>query len=294
MGKKIKSDASSDAGMESESRYIVYTDGGCAFNPGGPGGYGAVIVDTKTGEINELSGGYFSSTNNRMELMAMIAALSEIPKNETVSLFSDSKYALGILTGQYSPSKNFDLVHKLQEARKSKKISVCWVRGHTGVDLNERCDTLASEAMAVPTMEDPGFDPAEGSRRAENPFAANGGSMGVKIELPDNLERFFPEPEKHKVKEECASGIRRLNGKDKLSFKDFANLKSGGIDGWSRANTEEEFNDAIKEYVSSFFPQESRVKSCLKWYGRGLALDLAVRKELVSQEIEANAAKKWK
>ena len=288
MGKNSRNNAFNPE-TEPEGRYIVYTDGGCAFNPGGPGGFGAVIVDTESGEINELSGGYFASTNNRMELMAMIAALSKIPKNESVTLYSDSRYALGILTGQYMPSKNFDLAMKLREAGRGKRISACWVQGHSGVDLNEKCDTLATEAMSAPTLEDEGFDPSEMKRRVQNPGVANGGSMAVKIELPENLEKFFPEPGKYKVKENCAAGIRRLNGKGKLSFKDFMNLKTGGIDGWSRADTEKEFGEDVKEYVESFFPQEQRVKSCLKWYGRGLALDLAVRKELVSQEIDANA-----
>ena len=84
MGKNSRNNAFNPE-TEPEGRYIVYTDGGCAFNPGGPGGFGAVIVDTESGEINELSGGYFASTNNRMELMAMIAALSKIPKNESVT-----------------------------------------------------------------------------------------------------------------------------------------------------------------------------------------------------------------
>lgn len=271
-----------NTGKESESRYIVYTDGGCAFNPGGPGGYGVVIVDKKTGEINELSGGYYASTNNRMELTALITALAAIPERESAIIYSDSQYALGILTGNFSPSKNFDLVSRLQAAKKNKRIYTRWVRGHAGVKLNERCDALATEAMSAPSMKDEGF---EGGPSA----AAKGGAMAVQIEMPDETIRFFPEPEKHKVKEDCAAAIRRINKSENQSFKDFLQLKTGGIDGWSRADTEKEFDKRVREFVSSFFPQEAHARSCLKWYGRGLALDLAVRKELVSQEVEANA-----
>lgn len=66
--------------------YIIYTDGGCAINPSGPGAYGAVIISTDTGEITELSQGYSSTTNNRMEIMAVIAALEFVKKVPFLSI----------------------------------------------------------------------------------------------------------------------------------------------------------------------------------------------------------------
>ena len=76
--------------------YIIYTDGGCAFNPSGPGAYGVVIISTDTGKITELSQGYSSTTNNRMEIMAVIASLDFV-KEGSVSLYSDSQYVLNTI-----------------------------------------------------------------------------------------------------------------------------------------------------------------------------------------------------
>lgn len=70
--------------------YIIYTDGGCERNPGGRGGYGAVIIDFDTSQTTELSGGFESTTNNRMEVMAVIRALEEVEKGTRIQLFSDS------------------------------------------------------------------------------------------------------------------------------------------------------------------------------------------------------------
>lgn len=67
--------------------YIIYTDGGCECNPGGRGGYGAVIINNNTGEFTDISGGFRSTTNNRMEVMAVIKALEKIKKDTHVQLF---------------------------------------------------------------------------------------------------------------------------------------------------------------------------------------------------------------
>ena len=76
--------------------YIIYTDGGCECNPGGRGGYGAVIINNNTGEFTDISGGFRSTTNNRMEVMAVIKALEKIKKDTHVQLFSDSQYGTGL------------------------------------------------------------------------------------------------------------------------------------------------------------------------------------------------------
>ena len=74
--------------------YIVYTDGGCAINPGGHGAYAAIIIHTDTGEIEEYTNGYKNTTNNRMEIMAVIEAFEHIKKGTSVELHADSKYVL--------------------------------------------------------------------------------------------------------------------------------------------------------------------------------------------------------
>ena len=87
-----------------KSNYIIYTDGGCAINPGGPGGCAAVIINTETGEYKTLSEGYVSTTNNRMEMQAIILALNAVDvKNLTV--YSDSTYVIKTMNGQFSKRK---------------------------------------------------------------------------------------------------------------------------------------------------------------------------------------------
>ena len=95
--------------------YIIYTDGGCECNPGGRGGYGAVIINNNTGEFTDISGGFRSTTNNRMEVMAVIKALEKIKKDTHVQLFSDSQYVIKTMNGMFRKKKNIDLWKKLDK-----------------------------------------------------------------------------------------------------------------------------------------------------------------------------------
>lgn len=141
----------------------IYTDGAARGNPDGPGGYGAVLeyVDTK-GQLHtkELSQGYKKTTNNRMELMAVIAALEELNRPCSVELYSDSKYVVdafnqnwiggwlkkGWKRGRNEPVKNVDLWQRLLRAKEPHQVRFIWVKGHDGHPQNERCDTLATAA----------------------------------------------------------------------------------------------------------------------------------------------------
>ncbi|MCU6746786.1 MULTISPECIES: ribonuclease HI [Lachnospiraceae] len=141
----------------------IYTDGAARGNPDGPGGYGTVLeyVDTK-GElhIKELSQGYVRTTNNRMELMAVIAGLEALNRACEVEVYSDSKYVVdafnqhwvdswlkkGWKRGKNEPVKNIDLWKRLLSAKEKHQVRFCWVKGHDGHPQNERCDTLATTA----------------------------------------------------------------------------------------------------------------------------------------------------
>ena len=135
----------------------IYTDGACSGNPG-PGGWGAILV-FKT-ERRELSGGEALTTNNRMELMAAIAALEALKRTCEVHLYTDSMYvkdgitkwitgwkAKGWKTADKKPVKNIDLWQRLDAARGAHKISWRWVRGHNGHEMNEAADALARAAV---------------------------------------------------------------------------------------------------------------------------------------------------
>lgn len=133
----------------------IYTDGACRGNPGA-GGWGAVLVCD--GREKELSGGEAVTTNNRMELMAAISALSALKFPCEVTLTSDSKYLVdaiekgwavswrekGWRRADKSPALNPDLWEKLLELLDIHDVTFVWVKGHAGHPYNERCDALAT------------------------------------------------------------------------------------------------------------------------------------------------------
>ena len=142
---------------------VIYTDGSARGNPDGPGGYGAVIQYTDPkGQLHEkeLSAGYRKTTNNRMELMAAIAALEALNRPCSVDLWSDSQYLVNAfnqnwidgwvkknwMRGKNDPVKNTDLWKRLLKAKEPHEVTFHWVRGHNGHPENERCDRLATTA----------------------------------------------------------------------------------------------------------------------------------------------------
>ena len=141
----------------------IYTDGAARGNPDGPGGYGTVLefIDSKAQlHTKELSCGYKKTTNNRMELMAVIAGLEALNRPCEIELYSDSKYVVdafnqhwidgwlkkGWKRGKNEPVKNVDLWKRLLKAKEPHQITFIWVKGHDGHPQNERCDTLATTA----------------------------------------------------------------------------------------------------------------------------------------------------
>ena len=135
----------------------IYTDGACSGNPG-PGGWGAIL--RFQGHERELSGGEAHTTNNRMELTAVIEGLSALKEPCAVRLCSDSRYVVdaiekgwakswrrnGWRKADKSPALNPDLWERLLELCGVHKVSLTWIRGHAGHAYNERCDRLAVAA----------------------------------------------------------------------------------------------------------------------------------------------------
>ncbi len=144
-------------------KVTIYTDGAARGNPDGPGGYGTVLqyVDPQ-GVLHEreYSAGYKKTTNNRMELMAVIIGLEALNRPCEVDLYSDSKYVIDAFNQHWIDSwlknnwknsqkkavKNVDLWKRLLKAKERHKVSFHWVKGHDGHPENERCDTLATTA----------------------------------------------------------------------------------------------------------------------------------------------------
>lgn len=126
-------------------RYEIYTDGACSGNPG-PGGWSVVIHDSE-GELTTLSGHEDATTNNRMELTAVIRALQELPEGAYASIHSDSQYVVYTITKGWKRKKNLDLWLELDEALKTKTINWNWIRGHNGNSYNELADVVAKREI---------------------------------------------------------------------------------------------------------------------------------------------------
>ncbi len=144
-------------------KVTIYTDGAARGNPEGPGGYGTVLqyVDPN-GKLHEreFSAGYKKTTNNRMELMAVIVGLEALNRPCEVEVISDSKYVTDAFNQHWvdgwlknnwknstkKPVKNIDLWQRLLKAKETHQVIFTWVKGHDGHPENERCDKLATTA----------------------------------------------------------------------------------------------------------------------------------------------------
>ena len=132
---------------------VIYTDGAARGNPG-PGGFGTVLLSGKFRK--ELSDGFELTTNNRMELLAVILGLETLKvENSTVTIYSDSKYVVDAVTKgwiwnwvkiRFKGKKNEDLWLRFLKIYPKHQVKFVWIKGHANIPENERCDQLAVEA----------------------------------------------------------------------------------------------------------------------------------------------------
>ena len=125
--------------METEN--ILYTDGSCIGNPG-PGGWASIIIinDVKT----TLSGSDEETTNNKMEITAIIKGLEQFPENSSVKIFTDSEYVINTMTKNWKRNTNLDLWNRLDSLVINRTIEWNWVKGHSGNKLNDEADLIAN------------------------------------------------------------------------------------------------------------------------------------------------------
>jgi ribonuclease HI len=210
----------------------IYTDGAAEPNPG-PGGYGVVLLAGK--HRKELSGGFRRTTNNRMELLAVIVGLEALTQACVVTIYSDSKYVVESvergsvikwsrnqwMRTKTERAKNADLWERFLDAYSKHQVKFKWVKGHAGIPENERCDELAVEAaqsgesqVDVGYMRELGIDPNVGLADAEpdtsRPFAIVPNQKAAKSDIVHKeagepcrkcgtpLERKKTKPKQHK------------------------------------------------------------------------------------------------
>ena len=138
---------------------VIYSDGAASGNPG-PGGYGTILMSGN--HRKELSGGYACTTNNRMELMAVIAGLEALLQEAcNVTIYSDSTYVVNAVEKmwlfdwekkRFRNRKNADLWQRFLKNYRKHNVKFVWVKGHAGNPFNERCDQLAVAAAAAPGL----------------------------------------------------------------------------------------------------------------------------------------------
>ena len=294
--------------MKKENRYdyIVYTDGGCAVNPGGAGGIGVVIINTKTGKKKEVSRGYRSTTNNRMEITAVIAALELLPRGCSAKIFSDSQYTINCMRGIWEKRKNTDLWKRVEEAADGKTVDMQWVRGHNGDVNNERCDDLATMAIRDTShhTDDTGYlEDAWGDvfrEKKDSEKRSVGGAMAVNIVIPEDFVDMIPAARTAEeyvkaigVSSSCARAILQFRSLEKYTFRSYMNLKTGGIDRFSRMNEEELVkgsyagNAAMKIIMDNLHDYKDAL-TAMRWHARGLTVEDSIRKVLVDAEVRDN------
>ena len=197
------------------AQITIYTDGAASPNPG-PGGYGAVIFGLPDRpEPMEIHHGFRLTTNNRMEILAVVAALEATPAGSSVKVFSDSRYvvdavskswaegwkARGWMRSQKEPALNPDLWERLLNLVKERSVNLEWVKGHAGNQWNERADALAvtaSQGRDLP--DDLGYQASDENRAADRPEsswqpASKGGHWFRQGDYNATLKQFNNSPD---------------------------------------------------------------------------------------------------
>lgn len=128
-----------------KQEFIAYTDGSCDnCNPSRPGGAAYIIMDTEGNLFKKKSKGFQNTTNNRMEMLAIISVVNSLPNNAFVTIYTDSEYCIKALLSK-QPKANLDLINKYYSLRQQKYVTVFLhhVKGHNGNKYNEECDRMA-------------------------------------------------------------------------------------------------------------------------------------------------------
>ena len=290
---------------EGPRQFRLYTDGGCLINPGGRGGYGAVLIDLDSGIKKEMCGSVRATTNNRMELTAVVRGLEAVPAGAQVTVYSDSQYLIKTMHGEYRQIKNTDLWDRLREASVGLHVDYEWVKGHNGNKWNEHCDRLAQEAMKSELCEaDIAYERSEEYNPVKVLFNDKTIHQGIaeEIIIPEALNGAEPHPktrkafrEEHMITDDCAKAILTFYDAGRRSFNAYLSLKTFGYDWWSGRTLPELTEDAGTDkvqWVKKFLKDNKAAASCLRWHMRGMTLEDSIRKVMIDIEMDEQVKKK--
>jgi ribonuclease HI len=200
--------------------WIATTDGSCLRNPGGPGGWAVVVADAEGRTAAELWGHLSDTSNNRGEILAVLAALRWVPEGADLHVRSDSEYVLHVLRGEWAIKANADLWRAVDGALTRRRVGLktTWVRGHGDDAANQRADALA-------VLGSTGGDAARAASIGRRSAAKHAGQGPAKahVPLPAELEGLVPRgPWENKF---LASVTRQLRSGRALSEKQSAVLE---------------------------------------------------------------------
>ena len=283
---------------------IIFTDGGCERNPGGRGAYGIVILDRSTGRIETESAAFESTTNNRMEMMAVLKALKKIKTSDPVVLYSDSQYVVSTMRGEYARKRNLDLWEEIDKAMKNKTVLFAWVQGHSGHKYNEMCDEMCTKAMGTgPYAVDEGYIAASEKKQQTAEMVRSIGEtapLEERVTVPEDLDKKpdcidsqWRYQERYAVHAECAKQICHFYQYDFHAFKHYAELRSGGKDYWSmfrKQELESLIGPKKQEIIDKYLTGEDATTAA-RWHCRGLRLSDAIKKVLVDRKVRTAGKK---
>lgn len=266
------------------------------FSAGGTKEFDGIIVSAVMARMMERTD-LIATTNNRMEMRAVMLGLDQVEPGSEIHLYSDSQYTLNCLSGVWGRKKNADLWRKMDRIISGYSVETTWVRGHNGNEYNEMCDSMCTEAMQHPTLTDQGYladAPASDKARKRKQKQAQDAALPASLKhAPETLpkDQFAT---KHQINAKCAAGILHFRN-SKKKFKDYASLKTFGQDFWSRKKIDfmlqDDLNkDDLLQYLGQVFGEESPdIIKAVRWYKRGLSADDAAHKVKVDKEIAENA-----
>ena len=280
------------------SDLIIFTDGGCE-TPGGKGAYGVVLYHQSSGDTEVFSKAFESTTNNRMELLAVIVALEKIRKPEPIVLYSDSKYVVNTAKDKFGRFANRDLWERFDEVSRNKNILFIWIQGHNGHRYNELCDQMCTKAMQNgPYAIDEGYvELLRKKASLEKAIVENHDLSSIaRSKFEEIPEEFEVKPAEQTVKEysaeyavhlSCAKQLLYFYQYDFHAAKHYAAIKTGGRDYWSGIRDKEMrliLGEERMNVLEVYLDEVNAIKAA-KWMCRGMTMSDAIKKTLIDAEL---------